>query len=598
MFEQEYKRANDRIHPRKDLLKEMEANWASEEARRAAEAEEEAKVVAFPGWAKYVSMAAGILLCVGLGMGSVLLFSRGRNKTASAQAPQMAESRVAEEEAKIVSVDMAMEQDAVRTETTMEAEAAAPMLMASGFEAPQGMHPAADETEVEDALVYYGYTDGGEANAEIPEAQMKSASVNTASYPAGQILSRDDLMVVFLPTADQVRVIRYADRRATSVFSLGLREKGAQVEQLFWTDGEMLAVREKNKDTELMRFDVSDWAKPRHLVNLSQSGAFLGAAELGGQVLVLSLYGATDQEPLPWVNGTRMDFADVLLDSDRPGDVFTVITAYDPDQSDGFRDQKALLAECAGVAFGHEKLLLWTCGEEPALYVFSCSEEGELTLLSEGTRQGTILSAGALGEGFSLLLQRGNDVELVTVEADLTETGSTVAVGAGQVKWARIDEEGAVFLTEDDIHWLTIAGDRSLAATGDAFSWLTAEQGLLFSADGKLQLLSLDGDGIRALGAADTRNSLALLVEDPSRLGYDPATGRLALPAGQMVYQYRINENGELALWGSPLTFYDHNETDQRELRCRMTAEGLLVFYKSGVIVCNQTLEKLITLRY
>ena len=59
MFEQQYKRANDRIHPRKDLLKDMEAKWAAEEARRA---EEEAKVVTFPAWAKYASMAAGVLL--------------------------------------------------------------------------------------------------------------------------------------------------------------------------------------------------------------------------------------------------------------------------------------------------------------------------------------------------------------------------------------------------------------------------------------------------------------------------------------------------------------------------------------------------------
>ena len=69
MFEQQYKRANDRIHPRKDLLKEMQAKWAEEEARQA---EEERKVVAFPTWAKYVSVAAGVLLCVGLGMGSML----------------------------------------------------------------------------------------------------------------------------------------------------------------------------------------------------------------------------------------------------------------------------------------------------------------------------------------------------------------------------------------------------------------------------------------------------------------------------------------------------------------------------------------------
>ena len=37
MFEQEYTRANDRIHPRKELLQELEAKWAAEQAQQAEE---------------------------------------------------------------------------------------------------------------------------------------------------------------------------------------------------------------------------------------------------------------------------------------------------------------------------------------------------------------------------------------------------------------------------------------------------------------------------------------------------------------------------------------------------------------------------------
>ena len=81
-------------------------------------------------------------------------------------------------------------------------------------------------------------------------------------------------------------------------------------------------------------------------------------------------------------------------------------------------------------------------------------------------------------------------------------------------------------------------------------------------------------------------------------MDYDPATRRLVFPAGQRVYQYRIDEAGEMALWGTPLIFADHNETEQRELRCRVTAEGTLVFYKSGVHVCNQILERQLTTKY
>lgn len=600
MFEQQYKRANDRIHPRKDLLKEMEAKWAAEEAHQA----EERKVVAFPTWAKYASMAAGILLCVGLGMGSVLLFSRSRGmqeKSAAAQAEapmMMAESRVeaVEEEAKIVTAttaDMAADK--------ADAMGAAPeaMLAAPVQEAPKGMHRAADEAEVEDNL-RYGFADQGpseetvEAETAAPLAKAAANAVETA-YPAGQLLARDDLLTVYLPTTDQVRVIQYANRRATLVFSLGLREKGADMKQLFWIGDEMLAVREHAGDTELLRFDVADWKAPKHLKNLTQSGTFLGAGEMDGRLYVLSLYKATDQEPRPWVNGERIDFADVLLDVEKPGDVYTVLTVYDPAQND-LVSQTALLLEAEGAAAAGDRLFLWTGAEAASLYAFDLDGDG-LNLTAEIELPGAVVDAAAVGDGLGLLLQTGDGAALLTLDEELTETGTVVAK-TGIVRWGQVFEDGAAFLTDSEIHWLTPAGDRALEAVGDGLRRLSEDRLLAFSADGKLQLVSLAEDGLKALGATDTRNSLALLLEDPSRMDYDPGTGRLALPAGQMVYQYRINDAGEMALWGSPLAFQDHNEKEQRELRCRMTAEGVLVFYKSGVFVCSQTLERLIAARY
>ena len=598
MFEQQYKRANDRIHPRKDLLKEMEAKWAEEQAHQE---EEESKVVAFPAWAKYVGMAAGVLLCVGLGMGSVLLYSRSRgmqskSASAAAEAPQMTESMVAMEEAKIVTATTA---DAAVNET--EAQGAAPaeaMLAASPYEAPKGMHRAADEAEVEDAL-HYGFADRGEAEdsveAEMDAPQAKAAAKAVeADYPVGQILTRDELMVVFLPTTDQVRVIQYANRRVNLVFSLGLRERGAKVEQLFWIGSEMLAVREHAGDTELMRFDVTDWKAPKHRKNLTQSGTFLGAGELDGRLYVLSLYKATDQEPRPWVNGERIDFADVLLDEERPGDVYTVLTVYDPARGE-FVSQTALLLEAQGAAAMGDKLFLWT-GAEAALYAFTLGEEG-LTLTAERALPGAVAEAAAGDSGLTLLLQTGDGATLLTMDGELNETGS-VAAQTGSIRCGQVFEDGAAFLTDSELHWLSPAGDRALEVTGDSLRRLSEDKLLVFSADGKMQLVSLAEDALKALGAADVRNDMALLLEDPSRMDYDPATRRLVFPAGQRVYQYRIDEAGEMALWGTPLIFADHNETEQRELRCRVTAEGTLVFYKSGVHVCNQILERQLTTKY
>ena len=110
--------------------------------------------------------------------------------------------------------------------------------------------------------------------------------------------------------------------------------------------------------------------------------------------------------------------------------------------------------------------------------------------------------------------------------------------------------------------------------------------------------MALAEDGLKALGTAEVRKSLALLLEDPDRMDYDPATKRLALPAGQAVVQYRVTDAGELVLLGTPLPFTDHDETDQREIRCRMTADGVLVFYRSGVVLCNQILERQLVTRY
>jgi phage baseplate assembly protein gpV len=208
-----------------------------------------------------------------------------------------------------------------------------------------------------------------------------------------------------------------------------------------------------------------------------------------------------------------------------------------------------------------------------------------------------VVAGEAAGEGLALLLQTEGGATLLTLDGALNETGSAAAE-AKIVRCGQVFEDGAAFLSDTELHWLTPAGDRTLETTADGLKRLSEDRLLAFSADGKLQLVSIGEDGLKALGAADTRNSLALLVEDPSRLDYDPATSQLAIPAGQMVYSYRINEAGELGLWGTPLAFPDHNETEQREIRCRMTADGVLVFYKTGVHVCNQLLERLITTRY
>ena len=154
-LEKEYIRTNDRIHPRQDLLQEMEEKWAAEEAQRAAERR---KVAVFPAWARFTVAAAGILLCIGVGMGGMLLYSRSRgmgNKTASAEAPILLaegamDAAVLQEEEKIVYE--AMEDAAAAPEAMEEPQEQVSLLTAVAEEVPQGTHFARDEAEVEDTL--------------------------------------------------------------------------------------------------------------------------------------------------------------------------------------------------------------------------------------------------------------------------------------------------------------------------------------------------------------------------------------------------------------------------------------------------------------
>lgn len=613
MFEQEYKRANDRIHPRKDLLKEMEAQWAKEAAQPPEETE---KVTAFPSWVRYAGMAAGILLCVGLGMGSVLLFTRNRSRqniSAHAEAPMMMDMAEAEEEAKILTEPAVVTEanDAVAGGMLLEARKAE-----SADEPIQGMHPATDEAEVEDAI-RYGTLDRVYAEASLPKAvaeptaedsvqpnQTKAADAGAKAaaatvktqYGTGKLLLKEDLLTVFQPVMEQVQVVRYADKKLTKVFPLKLMERGAQVKDFFWMDSEFLAVREKNGDTELMRFGVADWKAPRHLMSLTQSGTFLAAGAIDGRLVILSSYRATEEEPLPWAGGERIDYSHVLLDGERPGDTFTVLTVYDPN-GDEFAYQTALLAESRGVAFGQDGLLLWTGTEETVLYAFSCGEK-DLALTAEATRQGAVLSALAVDEGFRVLMRTGEDALLLTLDSGLNEKAHASAAGAGSVSRAQMYEDGAVFLTVDALHVLTETGDRTLAISADGFHRLAADRLLTISASGRLQLISLGQDALKVLDAVEMRDSVSLLLDDPSRMAYDPEEGRLLIPAGQKVYQYMIDGAGRFNPRGAPLVFPDHTETEQLELRCLLTEDRVFVFYKDGIVLCNLNLGRVLACKY
>ncbi|MBR3136262.1 MAG: hypothetical protein IKG32_04505 [Clostridia bacterium] len=625
MFEQRYTEANDRIHPRQDLLKEMQEKWAAEEAARAAE---EKKVVAFPTWARYVSAAAGILLCVGLGMGSMLLLSKTRGRkpaaadmSAEAEAPQLAynmaatagEGEAEAEEPKIVTFADEEPEEAAPEEVAPET-----MLMASAPapEPPQGMHAAMDEAEVEDA-VRYGSRDGGflavndaasgseaqeegaveapqEANA--PAAQAKKATeIEIEDLPSGKTIRREELMAVFMPTTEQVHVVRRNGNKLESVAALTLRERGVQVKDVFWLGDQLLTVRERGSETELLRFDVANWAAPRHLMNLTQSGTFLAAAEMEGKLLILSRYKALSEEPFPWVNGERIDIARVLLDEAQPGDVFVLATVYDPAVGD-FVQQTAILLSVEGALVDQDRLALWTARESPKLYLFRLDEAG-FAPVAEKELSGRVAAIAAGDGGLELLLEGENELELLTgLDQSLTETASAVAPLIGGARDLVLGEGGAAFLTEDALHVLTAAGERALAVTGERLTWLAADRLLVISTDGKLHVIGTDGE-LQELWTIQVRGDMTTLLEEPDRAVFDPVTGRLVIQAGYRMYLYRLEE-GRTNPRSEAQDFRDHSTLEQRELRCLLLEDRAVIFYKAGAMLCNEWLGRMYTLRY
>ncbi len=671
MFEQEYMRANDRIHPRQDLLKDLQKNWEAEQAE-----EKKGRVVAFPTWIKVLSAAAGIILCVGIGMGSMLLLSRKgtANMSAEAEAPQMAYS-LAEDAA----LNDAIRTEGITTATTQQeakAEAApedapaealpepeAPSLLMKAAEvpAPVGMHRALDEEEIAQALGFASADQGDEAPEpeapaagvpEEPEAQQnapldgaqpeaapaeedelaelseedelaepveegetepsaadapadtvtaaaaqpeESALYGSAAIPPqGRLMRQGDDFAVFMPTTEQVHIVQYANNKLSNVFSLGLKANGTQVKDALWLGDELLALREAAGNTELLRFSVADWKSPRHLKDMTQSGAFLAAKELGGRLLVLTRFEASPEAPLPQVDGAALSADEVLLDRERPGTAFALLTVYDPALG-AFGARLAVLSDVSGMAAAGEQVLLWSQGETLQLLALSLGEEG-LNLVAEAELEGDLVDLYAHEAGYTLLLQRGEEAALVTLDGALAEQAS-LSVKAGALRCGEAYAGGAAFLTETALHVLTPAGDRALELNAHALRRLSEVRLLAVTADGTLHLVGTDGE-LRELSSALVKEDMALILEDPAKIAFEPTTGRIAFPAGKRVYQFMVNDKDELRQRGYPLSFGDHNDQELRELRCLLLEDRAIVFYKAGAMLCNVNLERMLTNKY
>ena len=429
------------------------------------------------------------------------------------------------------------------------------------------------------------------AAAAQPEEPASDAA---AIPPQGRLMRQGDNFAVFMPTTEQVHIVQYANNKLSNVFSLGLKAKGTRVKDALWLGDELLALREAAGKTELLRFSVADWKSPRHLKDMTQSGAFLAAEELGGRLLVLTRFEASPEAPLPQVDGAALSAEEILLDRERPGTVFALLTVYDPALG-AFGARLAVLSDVSGLAAAGEQVLLWSQGETLRLFALSFSEDG-LNLVAEAELEGDLVDLYAHEGGYTLLLQRGEEAALVTLDGALAEQAS-LSVRAGALRCGEAYAGGAAFLTETALHVLTPAGDRALELNAHALRRLSEVRLLAVTADGTLHLVGTDGE-LRELSSALVKEDMALILEDPAKIAFEPTTGRIAFPAGKRVYQFMVNDKDELRQRGYPLSFGDHNDQELRELRCLLLEDRAIVFYKAGAMLCNVNLERMLTNKY
>ena len=301
MFEKEYIQAVDKIHPREDMLKRLQENWAKEQPKP------QNKLVPFPAWLKALSVAAGLVLCVGLGVGGALLLSpKGRFAAPqAAEAPMLMESKAAVTSAEY---EYAIEEAAIE-------------------EAP-AMGAAPAELTTQDILA-----------AVTPMEKGAEAFV-----PRGKVLqSEGDLLAAFDPATAQIHWVSRKGSSLKEEMTLTLNRGRGEIVDAFWHSAQVLALEQQPDMTVLLPFDVTNVREPRIGGELSQSGSLRWAGPDGYRFYVVTDFVPTEQTPVPLINGEPLALQNISLEGG-PAASLTVVTVYDPTVG-GFAEAYAMLGQ-------------------------------------------------------------------------------------------------------------------------------------------------------------------------------------------------------------------------------------------------------------
>lgn len=418
MFEEQYRRDNERLHAPADALERIRERAERPRAPRHA------------AWTRYAAAAAALLLVCG-GAAGVLL--RGRGAADGAALPQVASAAAPADGGAQNALERSGDGYAAETEEAAQADEGALLYAAAdGLYAPedhaelyaligQARADAAEAAEPAASAAENGLpasapepadaADGPDAagSASAAEAALAAADGQYRYTLSGGVLTVEELADGSARTVSETDLAALAGGERWEPLALhlcgGRLVALAATERAAWDGGREQAVC-------ALLIDVSNPAAPQALAQLAQSGRYLASFASGGLLYVATVHavsgGAAEDQPRSYcptlyeASGAAALAAErILVQDGGAGGAYTVLTAVDPAVTDAYAGALAVLSGGERLFFGDGYLAM--AADDPYLWE-EAAEGTAVTHAGTDTRLTLVTLAGGRMEAAAALL--------------------------------------------------------------------------------------------------------------------------------------------------------------------------------------------------
>lgn len=418
MFEEQYRRDNERLHAPADALERIRERAERPRAPRHAV------------WTRYAAAAAALLLVCG-GAAGVLL--RGRGAADGAALPQVASAAAPADGGAQDALERSGDGYAAETEEAAQADEGALLYAAAdGLYAPedhaelyaligQARADAAEAAEPAASAAENGLpasapepadaADGPDAagSASAAEAALAAADGQYRYTLSGGVLTVEELADGSARTVSETDLAALAGGERWEPLALhlcgGRLVALAATERAAWDGGREQAVC-------ALLIDVSDPAAPQALAQLAQSGRYLASFASGGLLYVATVHavsgGAAEDQPRSYcptlyeASGAAALAAErILVQDGGAGGAYTLLTAVDPAVAGAYAGALAVLSGGERLFFGDGYLAM--AADDPYLWE-EAAEGTAVTHAGTDTRLTLVTLAGGRMEAAAALL--------------------------------------------------------------------------------------------------------------------------------------------------------------------------------------------------